>query len=159
MSEREQFEQWATENRIGRLWRDTEPGYEDQYADSHAQMAWRAWQGRAQLAAPADLVRRLLADHQRVEPHHADQCPLCREATAAIGVVPLTAAERAELGWDDSLLKPAQGERQPDDASRLDWLEKSTQSFCGNYDGSGFRMLGSSIWHGTLREAIDAAMK
>lgn len=47
----------------------------------------------------------------------------------------------------------------PNDAAMLDWLEKSTRSFCGNYSGSGFRMIGSSVWHGTLREAIAGAMK
>jgi hypothetical protein len=47
----------------------------------------------------------------------------------------------------------------PSDAAMLDWLEKSTISFCGNYSGTGFRMIGSSVWHGTLREAIAGAMK
>ena len=50
------------------------------------------------------------------------------------------------------------GECKPDDTMMLDWLEKSTSSFCGNYSGTGFRLIGSSIWHGTLREAIAVAM-
>jgi len=44
------------------------------------------------------------------------------------------------------------------DAARLDWLEQSDRTFCGNKDGSGFRMIGASVWHGSLREAIDAAL-
>lgn len=44
------------------------------------------------------------------------------------------------------------------DAKRLDWLESTNQTFCGNYSNTGFRAIGSSIWHGTLREAIDGAM-
>jgi hypothetical protein len=45
------------------------------------------------------------------------------------------------------------------DAERLDWLERTNQTFCGNYSNTGFRAIGSSIWHGTLREAIDGAMQ
>jgi hypothetical protein len=45
------------------------------------------------------------------------------------------------------------------DAERLDWLERTNQTFCGNYSNAGFRAIGSSIWHGTLREAIDGAMQ
>ena len=44
------------------------------------------------------------------------------------------------------------------DAERLDWLERTNQTFCGNYSNTGFRAIGSSLWHGTLREAIDGAM-
>jgi hypothetical protein len=203
--ERAAFEKWATESGIGRLWRDTEPGYEDQYADSHTRFAWRAWEGRAQLAVPVapeckcslrikmvgdgcqvcnpamaaeveadaladahnriadleaqnaallqanrdcidhfnalrgDLVRRLLADHQRVEPHHADQCQLCREAQAAIDgqLAPATPVQepvgevvanhylhgwhmKAYIGWDKIgagtklYTHPPQGERRMD---------------------------------------------
>lgn len=55
--------------------------------------------------------------------------------------------------------RPAEvdGEGQSD-AKRLDWLESTNQTFCGNYSNTGFRAIGSSIWHGTLREAIDGAM-
>jgi hypothetical protein len=51
---------------------------------------------------------------------------------------------------------PAAGTEK--DADRLDWLERTNQTFCGNYSDTGFRAIGSSIWHGTLREAIDGAM-
>jgi len=44
------------------------------------------------------------------------------------------------------------------DAKRLDWLESANLTFCGNYSNTGFRAIGSSMWHGTLREAIDGAM-
>lgn len=56
-----------------------------------------------------------------------------------------------------NISQPAQGE--PSDAAMLDWLEQSTRQFCGNYDGSGFRMIGSAVWHGTLREAVAGAMR
>lgn len=35
-------------------------------------------------AGLADIVRRLLSDHQRISPHHASLCGLCRDAEAAI---------------------------------------------------------------------------
>lgn len=92
--ERIAFEKWVSdsgrEHMLGRC-HYLPAGYDD--LTVHAW--WSAWLARAELSAPADLVRRLLADHQRVEPHHADQCQLCREATAAIEG------------------QPAQGERQP----------------------------------------------
>ena len=54
--------------------------------------------------------------------------------------------------------RPAEVDDSLADAKRLDWLQSTNQTFCGNYSNTGFRAIGSSIWHGTLREAIDGAM-
>lgn len=40
--ERQRFEEWAGGS-IGRIWRKTEPGYTNEYEDSHTQIAWMAW--------------------------------------------------------------------------------------------------------------------
>lgn len=40
---RTEFEAWANEE-IGLTYRNTEPEYNDEYLDSHTQMAWMAWQ-------------------------------------------------------------------------------------------------------------------
>ena len=63
------------------------------------------------------------------------------------------AATRAALAS-----RPAEVDDSLADAKRLDWLQSTNQTFCGNYSNTGFRAIGSSIWHGTLREAIDGAM-
>jgi hypothetical protein len=66
----------------------------------------------------------------------------------------------AELEAEVARLRaaPAAGTVEKD-AERLDWLERTNQTFCGNYSNTGFRAIGSSIWHGMLREAIDGAMQ
>lgn len=61
------------------------------------------------------------------------------------------AAEIAD--WRALALRQPQG----DDSERIDWLERSTRSFCGNYSGDGWRVIGASIWHNSLRDAIDGA--
>lgn len=79
MTEREQFEKWATETLIGRTWRSTEPGYQDEYADTHTQMAWRGWQGRAQQLAAAPVAP--------AEPTHPTGHADCHRCFGTGGVV------------------------------------------------------------------------
>jgi hypothetical protein len=43
MTMREKFEAWAADN-IGRLWRNHQPGYADQYEDFTTQNCWKSWQ-------------------------------------------------------------------------------------------------------------------
>lgn len=38
-------------------------------------------------AALHSLVRRLLEDHQRIHPHHAQLCPLCRDAEQTLDLL------------------------------------------------------------------------
>jgi hypothetical protein len=58
-----------------------------------AQLVWKAQEYLRVHLAPmgpskADTIQRLvellLNDHQRIEPHHADLCPLCAAAGAAL---------------------------------------------------------------------------
>lgn len=51
VDERAAFERWAVSSGLGRTYRDTEPGYTDEYQDSHTQQAWCAWQARAALSS------------------------------------------------------------------------------------------------------------
>ena len=69
--------------------------------------------------------------------------------------------EHASIVWNRRAAlasRPAEVDDSLADAKRLDWLQSTNQTFCGNYSNTGFRAIGSSIWHGTLREAIDGAM-
>lgn len=59
------------------------------YHSSLVELAEELRTQSAPVAAP-DLLRRLLADHQRT-PHHADLCALCREMQAAIEGAPVAA--------------------------------------------------------------------
>jgi hypothetical protein len=62
----------------------------------------------------ASLLRRLLDDHQKMEPHHHDMCALCKDTETAIaGAAPAPVLTPCRHCGFRVALNEAPGERQP----------------------------------------------